>query len=149
MLQMLRRGHVTVDSKNTTAKHLCKHLVQAVPPPPIHFWRQVVRRRTSPLYRHPALVSFHADGMDMYTNPDEESITEGYDHVWLGNPGPNTLVDGHWRDFDIEGMLRKRPPSAMSVSAGGWSSSAGHDMEEVLGLVDIKDESDSDLEEVC
>lgn len=136
------------------SQHLCKHLVQAVPPPPMRFWRQVVRRRTSPLYHHPALVSFHADGMDEYASPDEGSITDGDDHVWLGNP--KALVDGQWRDFDIDGMLRKRPRSVMSMSTGGWSSTAEHDMEEVLGLVDtsrhgvsdLKDESDSDLEEV-
>ena len=129
------------------SQHLCKHLVQAVPPPPIHFWRQVVRRRISPLYHHPAIVSFDANGKDKYANPDEGSITDGDDHVWLGNP--QALVDGQWRDFDLEGMLRKRPRSVMSSSAGGWSSSAEHDMEEVLGLVDSKNESDSDLEEVC
>ena len=131
------------------SQHLCKHLVQAVPPPPMHFWRQVVRRRTLPLYHHPALVSLHADGMDEYRNPDEGSITDGDDHVWLGNP--EALVEGQWRDFVIEGTLRKRPRSVMSMSSGVWSSSAEHDMEEVLGLVDTKDESDSDLqvEEVC
>ena len=40
------------------SQHLCKHLMQAVPPPPIHFWRQVVCHRSLPLYHHPALVSF-------------------------------------------------------------------------------------------
>ena len=130
------------------SQHLCKHLVQAAPPLPIHFWRQVVRRRTSPLYRHPALVSFHAVGMDVHADPDEGSITDGDDHVWLGNP--EALVDGQWRDFDIEGMLRKWPRSVMSVSTGAaWSSSAEYDMEEVQGLVHTKDESDSDSEEVC
>ena len=133
------------------SQHLCKHLVQAVPTPPMHFWRQVVRRRTSPLYRHPELASLHADGMARdYADPDEGSITDGDDHVWLGNA--EALVEGQWQAFDLEGMLRKRPRSVMS-STGGWSSSADHDMEEVLGLVDTtKDENDSDVEafeEVC
>ena len=85
--------------------------------------------------------------MDEYPNTDEGSITDGDDHVWLGNP--EALVEGQWRDFDIEGMLGKRPRSVMSMSTGVWSSSAELDMEEVLGLVDTNDESDSDLEEVC
>ena len=94
-------------------------------------------------------MSFHADEMDEYANPDEGSITDGDDHVWLGNP--KALVDGQWREFDVEGMLRKRPRSVMSLSTGGWSSTAEHDMEEVLGLIDtnLKDESESDHEEVC
>jgi hypothetical protein len=32
------------------AHHLCKHLVQAVAPPPVKFWQNVQRRRTTPLY---------------------------------------------------------------------------------------------------
>ena len=131
------------------SQHLCKHLVQAVPPPPMHFWRQGVRCRTLPLYHHPALVSLHGDRtrMDEYPNPDEGSIMDGDDHVWLGNP--EALVEGQWRDFDIEGMLGKWPWSVMSMSMGVWSSSAELDMEEVLGLVDTNNESDSGLEEVC
>ena len=86
------------------------------------------------LYRHPVLVLLHADGMagDEYADPDEGSITDGDDHVWLGR-NPETLVKGQWRDFDLEGMVRKRP-RRMSMSTG-WSSSADHDMEEVLGLL--------------
>jgi hypothetical protein len=70
--------------------YLCKHLVQAVPSPPILFWRQVIRRRVSPLYRHPALVPKDEDGLANMevecADPDEGSITDGDDHVWLGNP---------------------------------------------------------------
>jgi hypothetical protein len=31
---------------------------------------------------------------DKYINPDDGSITEGDDHVWLGNL--EMLEDGHW-----------------------------------------------------
>ena len=83
------------------------------------------------LYRHPVLVLLHADGMagDEYADPDEGSITDGDDH----GRNPEALVEGQWRDFDLEGMVRKRP-RRMSMSTG-WSSSADHDMEEVLGLL--------------
>ena len=36
--------------------HLCKHLVQAVGLPDMHFFRTLVRRRVVPIYRHPLLV---------------------------------------------------------------------------------------------
>ncbi|KAH6906210.1 hypothetical protein BKA70DRAFT_1080260, partial [Coprinopsis sp. MPI-PUGE-AT-0042] len=36
--------------------HICKHLVQKVGGPlPLRFWQQLRRRRTSPLYIHPAI----------------------------------------------------------------------------------------------
>ncbi|KAF8233460.1 hypothetical protein L208DRAFT_1266739, partial [Tricholoma matsutake] len=80
-------------------QHLCKHLVQAVPPPPLTFWRQVIRRRVSPLYCH-ALIPIDEDGADVdgpYHNPDDGSITDD-GHVWVGNP--DTLMNGEWRNFE-------------------------------------------------
>ncbi|KII86093.1 hypothetical protein PLICRDRAFT_80783, partial [Plicaturopsis crispa FD-325 SS-3] len=69
--------------------HLCKHLVQAVPSPSIRFWRQVYRRRITPIYRHPELVAISsADGLEVpvyYEDPNDGSITDGDDHVWLGD----------------------------------------------------------------
>jgi hypothetical protein len=111
--------------------HLCKHLVHAVLHPPISFWRGVIRRRVAPLYRHPALVPQTNDGEPSsdgeYANPDSGSITEGDDHVWLGNP--EMLKDGRWREFDVELMIGKRPQSALSDSVGDDSSSPDdHDM---------------------
>jgi hypothetical protein len=135
-------------------QHLCKHLVQAVPPPPLTFWRQVIRRRAAPLYRHPALIpkDEDSDGHDggmygSYYNPDDGSITDGDDHVWIGDP--DVLMSGEWRDFDIQGMLGKRPRSVMSTSVGdGLSSSAEQDMNEIHEQ--LNDPEDSDLEhEVC
>jgi len=122
-----------------------------VPPPPLLFWRQVVRRRITPLYRHPALVPRNAEGLPAteveFCDPDDSSITEGDDHVWLGNL--DILIDGGWREFDVQGMLGKRPPSVMSTSVGdGLSSSAEQDMEEVHEQ--LNDPEDSNLEnEVC
>lgn len=82
--------------------HLCKHLVQAVPPPPPYFWGQVVRRRTVPLYRHPALVG-------QYIEPTDGNITDGDDHTWSGS---HAVLEGGggWRDFDFStpGLLGKR-----------------------------------------
>ncbi|KAJ7038885.1 hypothetical protein C8F04DRAFT_881509, partial [Mycena alexandri] len=65
--------------------HLCKHLVQAVPPPPPTFWGQVVRRRTIPLYQHPALVAIDQE-FGEYVEPADGCISDGDDHVWSGNP---------------------------------------------------------------
>jgi hypothetical protein len=104
----------------------------------MHFWRQVVRRRILPLYRHPALVS-DIEAMDVeHPDPDEGSITDGDDHVWMGNP--DMLVEGQWREFDLEGMLGKRPRSVMLMSTEELSSSAEHDML-------LNDGDESDLEE--
>ena len=79
-----------------------------------------------------------------HPDPDEGSITEGDDHVWMGNP--DMLVEGQWREFDIEGMLGKRPRSVMSMSTEELSSSAEHDMEEVQRLLNDGDESDLEEE---
>jgi hypothetical protein len=76
--------------------------------------------------------------------PDEGSITDGDDHVWLGNP--DTLADGQWWEFNIDGMLGKRPRSMMSESS--LLLSAKNDLEEVHRLLDAEDDSDLE-EEVC
>jgi hypothetical protein len=124
--------------------HLCKHLVRAVPHPPVSFWRKVVCRRVTPLYHHPALVPQNIDGEPVsegeYVDPDDGSITEGDDHVWLGNP--EILKDGGWRQFDVEVMLGKRPQSAMLGSIG--------DDDMVVDERRARDSEDSDAEEeVC
>jgi hypothetical protein len=52
----------------------------------MYFWCQVVHHHISPLYCHPALVS-DIEVMDIeHPDPDEGSITNGDDHVWMGNP---------------------------------------------------------------
>ncbi|KAF8162581.1 hypothetical protein B0H34DRAFT_650343 [Crassisporium funariophilum] len=70
--------------------HICKHLVQAVGLPSIPFWSEVYRRRTMPIYRHHELDASHqATGAKRkrtaYLDIDG-SISDGDDHVWLGNP---------------------------------------------------------------
>ncbi|KAH7903235.1 hypothetical protein BJ138DRAFT_981607, partial [Hygrophoropsis aurantiaca] len=73
------------------AYHLCKHLVQGVSPPlPPSFFRQVVRRHTTPLYRHSNLRSHlensasNCDSTDGETS-DGACVTDGDDHVWTGD----------------------------------------------------------------
>ncbi|KAJ7474160.1 hypothetical protein FB451DRAFT_1035044 [Mycena latifolia] len=96
--------------------HLCKHLVQAVGLPPMKFWGQVVRRRTVPLYRHPALVSIDEAAVQ-YTEPTDGSITDGDDHAWSGD---HALLEGGggWRDFDFStsSLLGKRGRSSLDDS---------------------------------
>ncbi|KAI5892955.1 uncharacterized protein SCHCODRAFT_02729035, partial [Schizophyllum commune H4-8] len=105
-----------------SAYHVCKHLVQAVNPPPISFWNHVHRRRTSPLYRHPALVSRETALVPTpYMDPDLGSITDGDDHLWSGNP--SDLEDGSWRSGRLATSLPRNervvdvsPPAAGEVS---------------------------------
>lgn len=63
--------------------HLCKHLVQAVAPPPLRFWREVRQRQVVPLYRHPNLVA-SGENEGGYIEPDGV-ITDGDDGEWSGD----------------------------------------------------------------
>jgi len=66
--------------------HLCKHLVQAVPNPPMHFWRQVVHCQIIPIYRHSALIAKEAPDSGCDLNFDEgRCITDSDDHLWYGD----------------------------------------------------------------
>ncbi|KAJ7763643.1 hypothetical protein DFH07DRAFT_1018375 [Mycena maculata] len=97
--------------------HLCKHLVQAVGPLPAKFWGQVIRRRTVPLYRHPALVAKNQE-MGKYVEPTDGSITDGDDHAWSGDHAV-LEGDGGWRDFDfreVPSLLGKRCRSPLAGS---------------------------------
>ncbi|KAJ7193522.1 hypothetical protein GGX14DRAFT_449176 [Mycena pura] len=85
--------------------HLCKHLVQAVPPPSADFWVEVIRRRTKPLYRHPELrpINQPRGSFDDY---DDGSITDGDDQVWTGSK--SMLSAGRWRELTNDTVLGKR-----------------------------------------
>jgi hypothetical protein len=79
--------------------HLCKHLVQRIPEPPMAFWQQVIRRRTMPIYRHPCLVdktlpatSCDESVMWTYSIADGDDVEEG-------------------REDDSSPRLEKRPHS--------------------------------------
>lgn len=84
--------------------------MQAVLTPEIRFWRQIVRRRTAPLYRHPNLVPFPTDGslvnINPYNDPNDGSITDGDDHIWLGDL--SMLSGGRWREISNDRLLAKR-----------------------------------------
>lgn len=92
--------------------HLCKHLVQAVHPPRSTFFHYVHQRRTNPLYRHPWLQPKDSSLEDSTSETllDEGSITEGDDHIWLGDKsvlGGN----GSWRTIinsTTDDLLKKR-----------------------------------------
>ena len=66
-------------------QHLCKHLVQAVPDPSLRFFREVYQRRMTPIYRHPELRAKSQKELNSYPETDEGTITDGDDHVWLGD----------------------------------------------------------------
>ncbi|KAF8187532.1 hypothetical protein BJ912DRAFT_970082 [Pholiota molesta] len=69
----------TCGSQKFDRHHLCKHLVHAVPQPGIKFWREIRRRRVSPLYRHPALIQI-GQSDDSLEEPTVGSITDGDDY---------------------------------------------------------------------
>ncbi|KAJ7062609.1 hypothetical protein C8F01DRAFT_1134708 [Mycena amicta] len=56
---------------------LCKHLVQALQPPPADFFRTVVRRRVIPFYRHPLLKLADGSPVTEIEIDDPGSITDG------------------------------------------------------------------------
>lgn len=129
---------------------LCKHLVQAVPHPPPHFWRVIIRRRTVPIYRHPALRD-KRDPIDdtvpdsEYVDVDKGSVTDGDDHKWVGD----TAVwagDGGWRALDAsiaaERLRGKRPAGREGSISSSRSSTPSAYCEEL-------DAEETSAEEVC
>lgn len=102
--------------------HLCKHLVKAVREPiPMRFWREVYRRRTVPLYQHPMLVSNESEN-GSYADPDDGSITDGDDHVFLGDE--TVLRTSGWRNFEggLAQNLRKRTRTSSPDSEHGGTT---------------------------
>ncbi|KAF8223322.1 hypothetical protein L208DRAFT_1186819, partial [Tricholoma matsutake] len=63
--------------------HLCKHLVQSVGLPSRRFWREVIRRRVLPIYRHPDLTRDSSN--DLPGDSPDGGITDGDDHIWTGD----------------------------------------------------------------
>jgi hypothetical protein len=134
---------------------LWKHLVQAVPYPPIRFWREEHRRRVLPIYQHPVLdqkvVDHDGNGIesadidmdhdsDDYIEPSGD-ITDGDDHIWSGNR-KILLGGGGYKDLKKTGkgkvtnsasaVLGKRALSSNSVdekSHGGPSKKIRTDVE--------------------
>ncbi|KAI0311262.1 hypothetical protein OF83DRAFT_1087828 [Amylostereum chailletii] len=87
------------------AHYICKHLVQAIPFPPIRFWREVIRRCALSLYRHPALIDKSNPVIEDSDDAYGGSITEGDNHL-----SRNTLpcsactnYPTHLLDFEIPG----------------------------------------------
>ncbi|KAF8575878.1 hypothetical protein K439DRAFT_1368764 [Ramaria rubella] len=75
----------TCDALKYNSFHLFKHLVQAVLTAPINFFCKVVCSETVPLYQHPALHCQISTVTSTWTNPDDGLITDGDDHLWLGD----------------------------------------------------------------
>ncbi|KAG8912440.1 hypothetical protein FRC01_005099 [Tulasnella sp. 417] len=115
-------------AQETDPHHLCKHLVQAVPKPPPNFFTEVVRRRTKPLYRHPALHQLGTSPGE-YWRAEDGSITEGDDHEGVG---------GH-------ALLRKATRDEEGV--GGWadvaSGAAKKGFKRNRILVDVESDSET------
>ncbi|KAG6824654.1 hypothetical protein H0H92_006195 [Tricholoma furcatifolium] len=99
----------TVDIKNWTCtcgrqkydRHLlCKHLVQGVISPSSKFFIQVVRRRKPPFYKHPELIPAISatSAIDTSDVSDNGGVTDGDDHLWLGQ---KSILSGGggWRDL--------------------------------------------------
>jgi hypothetical protein len=125
--------------------HLCKHLVQAVKPPPASFWHSIIRRRTTPMYRHPHLVQIGEDGQPLdslaFHDPDDGSITDGDDHVWLGDKGV-LEGGGGWRDLASEGIWSNKRARDSSIE-GDRSSDSAPDAQR-MRYTGVDDEEDED-----
>ena len=91
--------------------HLCKHLVKAVAPPSKRFWREVVRRRTLPIYRHSELRT--KDGMQLEELASDDGTTDGDDHIWSGDRDI-LKGGGGWRDLEQQAS---QPPSVLGKRA--------------------------------
>ena len=121
--------------------HLCKHLVQSSPSPPPSFFVEIVRRHMQPLYQHPALTPssleslYHGDSLDvpsmfppgsgscsLWLNNTGSSISDGDDHVWLGDKWTLKGSSG-WQDLP-DGILGK----SLHSSGDGldWEASPSH-----------------------
>ncbi|KAJ7212430.1 hypothetical protein C8J57DRAFT_1539109 [Mycena rebaudengoi] len=114
----------TCKSQKFHSCHLCKHLVDAVETPPAQFWTQVVRRRTLPLYRHPALVPRGQEPAE-YMEPTDGSISDGDDHA-ISAKGTALAGGGGWRelDFSTRSLLGKRARLSSHESDGSSAEDA-------------------------
>ncbi|KAF8171142.1 hypothetical protein BJ912DRAFT_1025204 [Pholiota molesta] len=87
--------------------HLCKHLVQSVPPPPTKFWGEIRRRRVRPLYQHPALQARNPGPENEQSNELEMAgtITDGDDYEI--SPGNKSILrgGGGWRELELHGNV--------------------------------------------
>lgn len=118
---------------------LCKHLVQAVPPPTPEFFMHIHRRRTLPFYQHPQI---HAAGEPErpWISADDGSVTDGDDHLWNGHSA--ALATEDWRAWkegraaEQERSKRKRTGSPCSTwSLGTLDDGASYaSSAEVMGL---------------
>ncbi|PIL26554.1 hypothetical protein GSI_12312 [Ganoderma sinense ZZ0214-1] len=105
-------------------QHLCKHLVQAVPDPSLRFFQEVYRRRAVPIYRHRELRPRSQKDTDEYLEADEGTVTDGDDHVWLGDRSILQKRAG-WEVFEGGMSERKRRRTATpAVSDHGHRSSS-------------------------
>ncbi len=122
-------------------QHLCKHLVQAVTFPSTKFFHQVYRRCTSPIYLHPELRDKSDDlPMEPFADPDDGSITDGDDHVWLGDRGQLQTKKG-WDSMEGGLALRKRARTATPAS--------DRECRSLLPLPYAEPGSEDEDEEVC
>ena len=75
--------------------------------PEASFWRNIIRRRVSPIYRHPLLVAEAERGnSEGYFEPDG-AITDGDDNTWSGDPSV-LQGEGGWKEL-ISNANTKRP----------------------------------------
>ncbi|THH21536.1 hypothetical protein EW146_g8 [Bondarzewia mesenterica] len=104
--------------------HLCKHLVHACAPPPMHFWYQFIHRRATPIYRYPDLGANDPNSGHLHPVDSAEfvqansSTTDGHDHVAVGNDIFNGAGSQHTvglpatgRAADISGTQTRREKS--------------------------------------
>lgn len=89
-------------------QHLCKHLVQAVGLPEKCFFRDLVRRRVVPIYRHLQLV-LKGSTPGKYIEPDG-AITDRDDNNWSGDKKVLEESEGGWKEL-------VKPPKTLGSAA--------------------------------
>ena len=119
---------------------LCKHLVQAVPSPPVRFWGEVHRRRVLPIYQHPALVHKLIDGSGIesvdYIEPSGD-ITDGDDHIWSGDQ--KILVGGgRYKDLKKTGKGKITDSVVLGKRASRKDSESNSDDKELESAATVK-----------
>ncbi|KAF9024173.1 hypothetical protein BDZ89DRAFT_1102529 [Hymenopellis radicata] len=126
----IRDWTCTCGQQKYNAFCLCKHLVQAVEDPDPRFFREVVRRRTIPFYRHPLLIP---KGEDPLSDLEDGCITDGDDRPRryqtlmvmvmnlqdpLGSSSPIRMDDNDEHEEHAERRARLRQRAQDLIEAG-------------------------------
>ncbi|KAJ7756442.1 hypothetical protein DFH07DRAFT_742802 [Mycena maculata] len=125
----ISRWTCTCGQQKYNALLLCKHLVQSVHPPDPAFFREVIRRRVIPFYRHPLLKPKNGSTIDPGHPTEDGSISDG-DAVTPTSTSIPTGDGSRSPGSSTRGVKRKRatvPSHDNSPAKDGMDGSGGID----------------------